>query len=168
MSSYQDPIIKKVIEDFEPNGPSRLEGKWINGDVLLPAKSELPLAYITKENTDAFPASNMEDEHLMPLVATIVWDLTEDFDGIYNMVKSTNDLYELMEARNDDYTLKTDSLLYRATLNQQLDNKLWIGVGTPVRITYGLGIGRRGPGIFSLESSIRFSVRLHTPRPGLA
>lgn len=165
-TDYRDPIIQKIIDDvLEANGPSELSGHYINGDVLLPNKSELPLCYVTKDTVTNSPANNMETDDVQSLVAVIVYDFTQDYNDAYNIVAGSTGLMELCEARNDDYTLRSDSLLYLLQKNTQVANKFWIGVGTPVVINYGLGIERRGPGIFSVEATIRFNARLHLPSP---
>ncbi len=163
---YYDPIIKKVIEMLEAGGPTKLHGRYMNGDVLLPNKSDLPICYITKDQVSAAPANTMEDEHLQLLVATVILDFTQDLNEASNIVAGVPDLWQMVEARDDDYQLLTDTLLYQLRNSQQLDDKMWIGVGSPVQINYGMGIERRGPGIFSIEATIRFTVRLHLPRPG--
>lgn len=172
---YKDPIIAKVIEMFEQNGPSTLSGKWHHGDLLMPEQSDLPLGYVTKDQTLMQPATTMENEHLQLMVATVIFDATDDLDASYGMVAGMSDLFELMEGRYafDDpnpakrYMLKPDTLLYQARNSQQIDTNMWIGVGTPVQINYGLGVGRRGPGMFSVEANMRFTVRLHLDKPGL-
>lgn len=164
---YKDPIIAKIIELFEANGPTELAGKWHHGDLLMPEASDLPLGYVTKDQTLMQPATTMEDEHLQLMVCTVIYDATNDLDASYGMVAGMSGLFELMEGRNDDYTLKPDTLLYQARNSQQIDNNMWIGVGSPVQINYGLGVGRRGPGMFSVEATMRFTVRLHLPKPGL-
>lgn len=164
---YKDPIIAKIITMLNTNGPSKLKGRYINGDVLLPNKSELPMCYITKDQVIAQPADNMEDEHLHLLVATVVLDWTKDLKGAYDMVAGMSELWDFCEGRGDDYQMRSDTLLYQLRNSQQLDEKLWLGVGTPVQINYGMGIARRGPGIFSMEAVLRFTVRSHLPIPGL-
>jgi hypothetical protein len=170
-SEYRDPIIQKIIDVLEPLGPSRLVGRYVNGDVLLPNESELPMCYIAKDTTVSQPADNMEDEHLQSIVATVIYSANESLNGLYDQVAGTPELYEMMEGRTDDYLLKHDTLLYFATKNQQLDDKLWIGVGNQsggnnaVAVNYGLGVNRRGPNIFSVEATMRFTVRLHLPNP---
>lgn len=165
---YHDPIIQKVIDFLEANGPSKLSGRYINGDVLLPNKSDLPICYITKDQVLAQPANNMEDEHLQLLVATIILDQVQDFNEAYDMVSGVSELWEMCEARNEDYQLLPDTLLYQLRNSQQVDQKFWIGVGSPVQINYGMGVERRGPGIFTIEATIRFTARLHLPAPGVA
>lgn len=163
---YKDPIIAKVIDMLEKNGPSKLRGRYINGDVLLPNKSDLPICYITKDQVLAQPANNMEDEHLQLLVATIILDHTQDLNQAYNMVGGVSELWQMCEERDASYNLLPKTMLYNLRNSQQLDNKMWLGLGTPVQINYGMGIERRGPGIFSIEATIRFTVRLHLEAPG--
>lgn len=164
--SYRDPVISKVIEMLEKSGPTQLKGHYMNGDVLLPQKRQLPLCYITKDQVLAQPANNMEDEHLMLLVATVILDTADTIKDAYDIVQGVPDLWEMCEERDPTtYQLKTDTLLYQLRNSQVLDNKVWIGLGTPVQINYGIGIERRGPGIFSIEATIRFTVRLHLPAP---
>lgn len=163
---YYDPIITKVIEMLEANGPTKLHGRYVNGDVLLPNKSELPMCYITKDQVLAQPANNMEDEHLQMLVATVILDFTGDLNEASNIVAGVPDLWQICEGRDENYQLLSDTMLYQLRNSQQLDDKMWLGLGTPVQINYGMGIERRGPGIFSIEATIRFTIRLHLPAPG--
>lgn len=162
---YQDPIIAKVISMLNAKGPSKLKGRYINGDVLLPNNSDLPLCYITKDQVLAQPANNMEDEHLQLLVATIILDIKQDLKQAYNAVQGVPELWEMCEARDANYNLLPNTMLYNLRNSQTLDTKMWIGLGTPVQINYGMGIERRGPGIFSIEATIRFTVRLHLEAP---
>ncbi len=108
--SYKDPIIAKLIETFEPLGPSELVGKYYNGDVLLSPKSDMPLAYFAKDSTGVVSADNMEDQHLMPMVLNVIYDYTRDLNESYEIVAGASSLYEIMEGRNDDYSLKDNSL----------------------------------------------------------
>jgi len=163
---YKDPIIQKVIDVLNEKGPSKLRNRYINGNILIPKQSELPVCYITKDTISKQPADNMEDEHLQNLVATIILDMTNDLNQIYNMVSGDSELYELCEARDyETYELKPDTILSVLSSVQQIDNNFWIGLGSPVEINYGLGIERRGPGIFSVEATIRFTARLHLSVP---
>lgn len=164
---YRDSVIGKVIQFFNTNGPAQLKGRYVEGDVLLPAKSDMPLCYLARDETRIVPANNMEDEHQIDLVANVIYDMTDDFNQSADLVAGVTSLYEIMEARKSDYTLKPDTLLYQVRLQEQVEPKFWIGVGNPVVVSYGIGVERRGPGIFSVEAVMRFTVRLHLPRAGL-
>ncbi len=174
MDEYRDPIIDKIIEKLEAEGPAELRGKYYNGDVLLVPKSELPICSIAKDTTRIFPADNMTDDNLMPLVLNVLYDYTSDLDQSSDLVAGVNGLYKMLEGRGagaGPYDLNTDSLAYVLRKYQTLDagNNLWLQVGPneETAIDYGLGIERRGPGIFSVEGVIRFSARVHTTRPGV-
>lgn len=165
MSEGKDPVIETVMDFLNANGPSELEGKWYHGEVLLPAEGEIPLGYITKTETEITPADNMEDDHLIDMQATIILDFTDDLNNSYEMVAGMAKLYDWMEGRDEEYRLKTTSILYHLRTSQQIKPKFWIGVGSTTRVRYGLGIQRRGPGIFSVEATVYFRVRLALPNP---
>jgi hypothetical protein len=166
MSDYKDPIIMKVIEALEADGPSVLSGKYLHGDLWNPNKSEMPLCYITKDRVFVEPANNMEDENRHQLVATVVYDWTQDLNAAYDMIAGSGDIFELVEARNADGTLKEDSLLYQIRRGTQLANNMWMGIRSAVEVNYGIGLERRGPGSYSVEATIRFVVTQHLPKPG--
>ena len=44
--SYRDPIIDHAIAALEPNGPSELTGRYMNGAPESYPQVELPLCYI--------------------------------------------------------------------------------------------------------------------------
>jgi len=162
---YRDPITQKVIDLLDSSGPSKLKGKYINGDVLLPNESEFPMAYIARDTVLVTPASNMEDNHDISMVLTVILDIMQDLDGPHDLVQGMPELYEFCEARDGQFRLKNDTILYQLGKAQQLAPNLWIGVGSPLSINYGMGIERRGPGIFSVEANIRFNVKAHLPNP---
>lgn len=167
-NAYKDPIIELIIKKLNEVGPTKLRGRYINGDVLKPNKSEMPMAYVARDTTRAQSANNMEDEDLQNFVITVILDHTTDINIAYNMVAGTPELYDFMEGKDPTTMyLKKNTLLYFARSNQQLANKVWVALGTPVIINYGLGIERRGPGIFSIEATMQFTVRQHQPTPGI-
>lgn len=163
---YKDPIVQKILDKFEDEGPQELKGHYYNGDVTDVPKEELPVCSLAKDNLIVEPASNMEDEHRISLVANVIIDWTQDLNRDFNIVAGSQQLYDLMEGRNDDYTLKPTSLLYILRKYQKLDTNLWLSVGQGERVNgdYGLAEGRRGPGIFSLEGVLRFNAILHVER----
>lgn len=167
MSEYVDPIIALVIEKLNSEGPAELQNRYYHGDVLLVPKQELPIISVAKDQTVIRAASNLEDEHYMPLVINILLDYTADLDQSSDLVAGVTRLYEMCEARNGDYSLKADSLAYILRKYQRLDDNVWIDIGPneELNIDYGLGINRRGPGIFSVEAVIHTAVKVHTERP---
>lgn len=167
---YKDPIIEKLIQALDAEGPVQLRGKYRHGDILVPAKSELPLCTIARDRTRISQASDLEDDNDMPLVITVLYDYTQDLTNDFDVQAGLTSLWEIMEKRNSsNYAIEPGTIAYVLRHKQQLDNKLWLAVGPNqvVDIDYGIGIERRGPGIFSVEAVARVSARVHSPRPGL-
>ena len=172
-ADYRDPIIQKIIEVLEANGPDELRGKYYNGDVMLVPKEELPVCSVAKDRTIITPADNMTDQHTINLVINVLYDYTSDLQNSFDLVAGTTGLYEIMEGRISDltdekrYQFKNTALAYILGKKIQLDTNVWIsiGQGSNISIEYGLGVNRRGPGIFSVEAVIRTPVVLHIPRP---
>lgn len=167
---YKDPIIQKLIDVLEEFGPPELKGRYYHGDVLVPAKSDLPMVSISRDRTRITQASDLEDDNIMPLVINVLYDYTRDLTNDWNVQAGITSLWRLMEQRNpDNFGLMEGTIAHVLRQKQQLGPKLWLAVGPNevLDIDYGLGIERRGPGIFSVEAVARISARVHSPRPGV-
>lgn len=167
---YKDPVIQRLIDVLEENGPIELRGKYHHGDVMVPAKSDLPMVTIARDRTRITQASDLEDDNIMPLVINVLYDYTQDLTNDFNVQAGVTSLYRLVEERDPtNYRLKENTIGWVLRQKQQLGPKLFLAVGPneALDIDYGLGVERRGPGIFSVESVIRISARAHTPRPGV-
>lgn len=167
MAEYRDSVITKLIEALEAAGPEELVGRYRYGDVLLPPKEELPICAVIKDNTVVSPASNMEDEHQMQLVLNILYDWSRDLSQSFDLTAGSNSLYDYIEGRDDSYQLKEKTLLRVLRSKVKLDNNLFLALGQNqrVEIDYGMGIEKRGSGIFSIEAMVRFTARLHIAKP---
>lgn len=163
---YRDPIIERVKELLEAEGPKELKGRYHNGDLIMPAKSLMPFCSIAIDNEAIASADSMEDLNAVPLVLTVVVETTKDIRS-FDLASGSNKLYELMAARNADYSLREDSIAYVLRKYAKLDNRLFNNIGTdaPLTVDFGIGVGRRGPGIFSIEGSLRTTVSAYTPTP---
>ena len=167
---YKDPVIQKLIDALDEFGPAELKGKYHHGDVIVPAKSDLPMVTIARDRTRITQASDLEDDNIMPLVINVLYDYTQDLTNDFDVQAGLTSLWELMEKRNaTNYALEEQTIAHVLRSQQQLDTKLWLAVGPNqvLDIDYGLGVERRGPGIFSVESVVRISARVHSPRPGV-
>lgn len=167
---YIDPVGQKVIDFLEENGPSELKGHYKNGEVIYEAQSELPLCSMTKGRTRVTSINSMEDEHRMEMAATVILDWTQDIGASYDKIEGAARLQEFMEKRDPNtYRVQEDALLYQLRNEQQIANKFWIGMDEQgSEVSYGIGVQRRGPGVISVEATLRFNVVLHLPKPGLA
>ncbi len=162
---YRDPVISKLIEKLEAEGPYELRNRYYQGDIIMPARSIMPFCSIAIDTENITSADSMDDLAVIPLVLTIVVATTKDIKS-FDLPAGTTKLYELLAARNDDYSLRADSIAYVIRKYAQLDNKLFLAINdTPMMADFGIGIGRRGPGIFSVEGSLRATVALYSPTP---
>lgn len=171
MSEYRDPILQKLIDTLEAEGPSDLVGHYRQGDVIAVSKEELPVVTVTKASTRMGAASNQEDDQLMPVVINVIYDFMRDLTQSSDLEVGMTTLYGYCEGRSDtDYTLLPDSLAYILRKYPKLDDNLYISVGPneELSINYGMGIERRGKGIFSVEAVLRFNMRFQQNRPGSA
>lgn len=163
---YRDPAIAKIIEILDAEGPKDLKGKYHFGDIIMPARSILPFCSIAIDTEAVQSADSMEDINVLPMVATIVVATTKDIKS-FDLTPGANKLYEMVAARKEeDYSLREDSILYVLRKHAKADRKFFISINdTPMTADFGIGVGRRGPGIFSQEANVRFAVSLYTPTP---
>jgi hypothetical protein len=170
VSEYRDPIFQKLIDLLEAEGPEELVGHYVQGDVLRPAKESLPLVTVGKSTTRVGAASNMEDDQLMAVQLNIIYDYMQDLEQSSDLEVGLTSLYGMCEGRDETtYELSENTIMYVLRKHPKLDNDLYISVGPneEVQIEYGMGIQRRGPGIFSVEAIIKFNLRFQQLRPGV-
>lgn len=156
---YRDPIITKLIEVLEAEGPKQLKGRYYLGDPLVVPKSVLPAAFITKDTTVIDAETNAEDRSEITYVINVVYDLTRDFGSASKDGGSTNALYEVMEARDEHYNIAPGAICYVLRAHEQLDDQLWFSPGTTVEPSYGVGVEKRGAGLYSVEAVVKVTLR---------
>ena len=163
---YRDPIIAKVIEKLNAEGPAELKNRYYFGDLIMPAKSIMPFCSVAIDTQAINSADSQEDLNAIPLVLTVVVATTKEIKS-FDLATASNKLYELFAARQEaDYSLRPDSIAYVLRKYAQLDGKLFNSINDqPMSIDFGIGVGRRGPGIFSAEGSLRTVVFAYTPTP---
>jgi len=166
---YQDPVLAKLVGLLNAEGPSELKNRYFFGDPLVVPRSQLPAVFITKDQTRIDEGSNAEDESRMVVVLNVVYDLTRDFNQAFNDINSANTLYDVVEGRNADYTLKPTSLAYILREHQALDqpHNLWINHDTPLEPEYGVTVNKRGEGVYTVEAVLRIMVVHQQLRPGM-
>src|SRR3954447_15622653 len=110
---YQDPILEKYIRLIQASTGTTFKA-FYQGDPLKIPASLLPCIVIAKQQTEARPLSNAEDEHTIGLTLTVVSDIRSDLSTAESfdfVVKGISTLYDLVEGREDDYSLKDASIL---------------------------------------------------------
>jgi hypothetical protein len=129
---YRDPIIALIISLLNTSGPASLKNKYYHGDPVIVNKSLLPACFISKDTTSFGNESTSEDLVRMPLVINVVYDLTRDFNQAFDNVNSASAVYEMLEARNPDYSLRQDAIVAVLRHNQQIAPHLYINLDKDV------------------------------------
>ena len=168
VTEYRDPILKAIIDMLEVEGPEELEGHYVYGDVLAPAKSLLPVVSVARQGTNIQSDGTMQDVHTSAIVLSVIYDWTQDYDQSFDLTRGSNGLYQLIEGRNADFSIKARTLSYALRDNQKLADNLYISIrDNGLEIDYGLGWEKRGSNIFSVEGILRFNIELTQPKPNL-
>lgn len=156
---YQDPILTKLIEKLNLDGPAKLKNKYYIGDPIQVPESLLPVCFITKDTTTINPDSNIDDRHTTAVILNVVSKFTSELNQKAFVHSATSGLYEMCEARNADYSLKSGSLAYALRHNETLDSSanIFIDVDTDLVITYAISPPSRR-GIFSAEAMVRTNI----------
>lgn len=156
---YQDPIITKYTDLIKANnGTIRT---YFQGEPARIANSLLPCAIISKTATTAGPLTNSEDGHEIGLRITIITDVRQDLsseESDAKIVEGVATLYDLMEGRNADYTLKATAILdiLRSNITVDAANNLRTDLGSLTRIDYG--VTDRAPGVWTIEARLDFTA----------
>jgi len=153
---YKDPVITKIFELIKAN--TDVFKEFYYGDPIRVPASNLPAIIISREQTRVGNLTNMQDEHGMAMVMTIITDIRNDVSDYTNIVAGVNTLYDLVEGRNEDFTLKTQSLLNILRHNAELDitHNLRIDLKSVTGAEYGMTLGKRTEEGWAMEAQIKF------------
>ena len=155
---YQDPIIKKYADLIQSKTNSFKRIYY--GDPIRISASELPALVITKNDTMVENFSNTEDKHTIRLNFTIVADVRNTIGEDPTMVRGINNLYDLMEGRKDDYTLKSNCLVGILRNNVEIDpaQNLRTDLSGFTKVDYGMTIDKRGENSFAMEGVVEINA----------
>jgi hypothetical protein len=154
---YTDPILNKYVDLIKANNGALKS--YFYGDPIRIGASQLPACIISKTGTTAGPLSNAEDGHEIGLRITIITDVRSDLESdraSTEIVEGIATLYDLMEGRNADYTLKDTSILDILRSNTEVDvgSNLRTDLGSLTRVDYG--VTDREPGVWTVEARVDF------------
>lgn len=168
LKEYRDPILKALIDMLEEQGPEELRGHYIYGDTLAPPKSSLPIVSVARDGTTVLSDGTMQDRHVTAITMAVIVDYTTDLNTSFDLVRGTTRLYDYIEARDDEFRVKENTISYALRKNQKLANNLFISINdNGLLIDYGLGVEKRGSNIFSVEGILRFNVESTQPKAHL-
>lgn len=151
---YQDPILKKYVELIKSK--TNIFKSIYYGDPIRIPSSSLPALIITKLDTRARKETSADDMHEINISFTVVADIRDTISDDKEMVAGTNSLYNIMEGREEDLTLKTHSLLHILRNNILIDetNDLRTNLSTPTTVDYGMTVGKRGADSYGIEAVV--------------
>ncbi len=155
---YADPIVKKYLDLIEANRSD--VKKYFNGIVTRVAASECPCIMIGIDNVEVSDFSNVEDEHRVNLILTLVTDIRDNFADTVRIDNGISKVVEMLVGRGDDYQLEEKSILNILRNNVSIDvtNNLRTDIGTVTAVTpKEVAIGRI-PDYWSAEGSIKFQA----------
>ena len=164
MSVVKDPIINKIFDIIDASDGGAIKS-YFYGDPLVIGKSDLPALIGTKDVTEISDETNAEDSHKIRIVLTLVIDIRDYVgDAIVNVEAGDQKLYDIMEGRNADYTLKTTSIVDILRKSASLANNLDIDMNIPMNIDYGFTFGKRGEKSWSYEANLTITLFFHQLR----
>lgn len=157
---YQDPIIAKYIALLKAKAGGSIKS-YYQGEPVRIVKDNLPCAIISKRETRVGAHTNAEDEHAIGMTITVITDIRKDLstsDNNAQVVAGVATLYDIMEGRNADLTLKPTSVLsiLRANLLVDAAHGLRTDLGTVTRIDYGQTLMGRAPEEWTIEAHVDF------------
>ncbi len=156
---YSDPILQKYIDLIKANcGDFKA---FYQGEPVRIPNSSLPALLISKRQTQVGPLSNAEDGHQMGITITVIVDVRKDLSTEESIPAVTNGvatLYDIMEGRNEDYTLKDGSILDILRTNLLVDDvhQLRTDLDSVTRVDYGTTLRDRPAGEWYIEASVDF------------
>jgi hypothetical protein len=167
MSTYQDPVIQKYVDLIQAH--TGAIKAFYHGEPIRIPQSNLPCAIISKRETRVGPLSNAQDEHGISMSIIVITDVRKDLsteENIAETVPGVSALYEIIEGRNNDFTLKEDSILGILRGNMIVDaaNNLRTDLGTQTRVDYGTTLRDRPQEEWSIEARVDFVAHFTQPR----
>lgn len=156
---YIDPVMQKYVEIIKAGNPN-FKGIFF-GDPIRIGLSQLPALIVAKIDTRVSNMTNQEDMHQMRLSFTVVTDIHDTLNEDKQIVAGVNDLYNIMEGRQDDtYALAPHSLLYILRHNVEIDpaNNLRTDLSTMSRVDYGMTMGKRKEAAWSIEGTLEITA----------
>ena len=118
------------------------------------------------DNVEVSDFSNVEDEHRINLILTLVTDIRKNFEDTVRIDSGISKVVEMLTGRGDDYKLETKSILniLRNNVNIDTENNLRTDIGTITAVTpKEVAIGRM-PDYWSTEGTIKFAAHFFQER----
>lgn len=162
MPIYKDPILVRIREVLEKDGPRELVGRYSFGDPGAVNKSDVeqPRCFISYDTQSVQDSATGMIQTVSNIIVNVVYDMTRDHgQGMDNY--SHMSVVELVTGRTDDFALRTDSIVGALRKNQDMSDdddmrQLYIDVGTPTEVEFDAL--PRNHGLVTAEGIVHFTV----------
>jgi hypothetical protein len=164
MDKYQDPILSAYAKLIKDATGDTFKVVYFGDPIRVP-RSMIPCLILSKVNTDVRQFSNQQDEHAIKIIATVITDVRDekDMNDQMHLADGISQLYDIIEGRKPDFSLKDASLLNILRKEITVDTgsveskgKLRTNLATITRAEYGITIDKRSENGFATEASVEF------------
>jgi len=164
---YTDPILQAYVDLIKAKN-GELKTFFFGEPTRVPV-SKLPCVMIAKTGTEVTKLTNAEDEHAVGISITIIADIRKELSTGENdasIVEGVSKLYDLMEGRNADFTLKATSVLniLRTNILVSSTSQLRTDLRTVTRVSYGETLNNRNPEEWTIQARLDFVATFNQVR----
>lgn len=157
---YSDPIVRKYMALIKASTGGKFKA-FFEGDPIKVPGVDVPCIIITKLGTRVGVFSNSQDQHEIGMRITVITDVRKDLSTAEDEAKiaaGISSLYDLVEGRNEDYSLKDGTILDILRSNTLVDaaNNLRTDLGTLTSVDYSLTTKGRAAEEWQVEARIDF------------
>ena len=154
-NKYSDPILRAYIELIEAK--RKFNAIYIGDPIVPPPGPNLPALIIEKTATRAGVVTNMGDGHEVDVIIRVITSVLRDLKHDTQVAPGVAELYDILEGRNDDMTLKETSLLSIIRSNKHPKQNLITDLESLTEIEHGQ-LQDREEGAWTTEAQIKFTA----------
>jgi hypothetical protein len=159
---YKDPVLA-AYEALIKAKTSAFKTFYQGDPLVPPGSSLLPVVIMEKVNTDIAKLTNASDTHSMQIGITVIVDVRTELNANTELAPGIAQLYDLIEGRNADYTLKATSLLDILRKNVNVNGNLRTDLSTLTRADYP-PMRQRSRDAWTVEGRVMFISHLTQTR----
>lgn len=156
---YKDPILKKYA-DLILASTNRIKTVYYGENMGGIQVSRLPAIILNVANASMAHFDTVRDRHDIRITMTVITDIRNTTSDEQTTAPGMCELNDIVEGRNDDLTLKTDSLMHilRHSIDIDPTHSLRTDIGTATRATFGTVPNKRIPNGWSIEATLEFTA----------
>jgi len=133
------------------------KGYWIDSPNMV-IFSELPALFVAPITSISDLADNTRDEQTYTIDVGVIIDAKQELLKYRKEMVGTQFLTEIMEAKDSDGQLKTNTILYVLRNNLTLDSNWMMGNTTSIDYSIGRRTTTGGEQFVSKEATCRFTI----------